>query len=348
MVSADTSAQLLKDFAERSEARLRGHFDRWRSELPQSKAPVSTSDLFNQVVDLTLRPAKRLRPALAYYTALCFDHQLSDVIILDSALSVELLQSALLIHDDIMDADLSRRGGPTVHVEMTKATGDPHEGNSLALLAGGIAYALSERILLEAGLPNLRYVAANAELIRMKYEVLYGQLLDMVGGAEPEVIHRWKTSSYTTQGPMRLGAAVGGAKNPDVVLLEGFSNPLGRAFQMRDDMLGVFGDSAKTGKAVGADLRAGKNTDLVQWVREHGTKEQIAALDSVFKQPGADQQAVDTACEAIEASGARQHVQAQIETFSQEAVAALDKSSLRPVGARFLRGIASLLAQRDR
>ena len=235
----------LTKFATRANHRLKEHFDRWRSELPGSSGIPATTDLFGCVIDLTLRSGKRIRPALAYHTALCFEHELSKEVLLDASLSVELLQTALLIHDDIMDQDDVRRGGPSTHKELEELTGNDHLGASLGILAGTIAMALSDRLLIEAGLPDARYRAANAELVRMKYEVNFGQLLDMVGGASTEVIHRWKTASYTTMGPLRLGAAMAGAGPYRSAGLFDVGEPLGRAFQMRDDLLLSIGQLAR-------------------------------------------------------------------------------------------------------
>lgn len=346
--SAEFAKDALAAFASDANARLAELFALWREELPVSGGQVTAAQLFDCVSELTLRGGKRLRPALACFAALCFDHELPNTVLLDAALSTELLQTALLIHDDIMDRDDTRRGGPTVHRQLEVATDDAHDGASLAILAGSVAYALSDRLLAETGLPDDRYRAANAELIRMKYEVLYGQLFDMVAGAPPSVIHQWKTSSYTTLGPMRLGAAVAGAPPSAIPTLAAVATPLGRAFQMRDDLLGVFGESAATGKAVGADLREGKRTDLVSYVLEHGDDGQVAAVEAVLGHPDASVEAVSAACEAIEGCGARAWVVQEIDSLTKAAIQRIERADLRSEGANLLEGVARALAVRDR
>ena len=335
-------------FAMDANRRLSEHFERWRNELPSSVGVPTTEGLFDSVVDLTLRSGKRVRPAIAYHTALCFDHGLPKEVLLDASLSIELLQTALLIHDDIMDQDDVRRGGPTTHRELSDTTGDEHLGRSLALLAGSVAYALSDRLLVEAGLPDNRYRPANAELIRMKYEVSFGQLLDMVGGASTRTIHKYKTSSYTTMGPMRLGAAVAGVSPFRSAGLFEVGEPLGRAFQMRDDLLGVFGDAEKLGKPVGSDLRTGKQTDLVSWVMNHGSGADIEAVKAVLGVSDAPDDTIYDACVAIERSGAKKAVEGEIETLTNRAVVAAKQAGLQPAGAQFLIAIARMLVSRDR
>ncbi len=337
----------LRDFATWADARLRDHFERWRDELPRVACTPSPEALYDQVVDLTMRGGKRLRPALVYHTALCFEHGLDPETLLDASLSVELLQASLLIHDDIMDRDEVRRGGPTVHHALAEQAGDDWTGVSLGMLAGSLAGLLAQRLLLETNLHPQRYIAASAELLRMNYEVLFGQQLDIVKGAPPGDIHRWKTSSYTTLGPMRLGGALGGAREPQVAILAAYGEPLGRAFQMRDDLLGVFGKAGITGKPVGADLRAGKRTDLVERTLTVAPAEERATLEAVLGDPEASDEAVAAACALIERVGVRAEVEREIEDLTNDAIAALETDQLRPAGVPFLVDVASWLARRE-
>ncbi|MCA9565267.1 MAG: polyprenyl synthetase family protein, partial [Myxococcales bacterium] len=169
--AAALASDTLGRFASLVDARLRRRFSEWRDELPVSGVSPDSTDLFDAVAELTLRPAKRIRPALAYYAAQCFEHDVPEDSLFDAVLAVELLQTALLIHDDIMDRDDVRRGGPSVHAHMRGFGGDEHRAVSLAILAGSSAYALSKRVLFEANLPLPCFHAACAELVRMEYEV---------------------------------------------------------------------------------------------------------------------------------------------------------------------------------
>ena len=300
------------------------------------------------MTELTLRGGKRVRPALAYHAAYCFDHGLGDECLLDAALSVELLQTYLLIHDDVMDEDGERRGGPSVHVAMTRQTGSEPRGRSLAILAGDLGCAMAQELLVATTLPKERAIAAMRELVRMQWEVIQGQLLDVVGGAPPAVVQDAKTASYTTRGPVRLGAALAGADASATACLERYGTPLGQAFQLRDDLLGVFGKAASLGKPVGADIRAGKRTALVEEALAEADESQRAVLSSTLGDAAASDEDVAAACRVIEETGARRRTEALIDQLTTEALAVIADCGLREEGLSFLRGVALLLADRDR
>jgi geranylgeranyl diphosphate synthase, type I len=342
----DTARAALTAFAGRCSERLAQHFARWRADVPAALNPPTPADLYDAVTALTLRPAKRLRPALAYHAALCIEAELDPRVLLDACLALELLQTALLVHDDIMDRDDERRGGPAVHASMARATSDPHLGDALGILGGSLALALAQRLLCEAGLPPAATASAALDLARMQTDVIYGQHLDLIGGAPAPRVQDLKTTSYTTRGPVRFGARLAGGSPASLAALEAYATPLGRAFQTRDDLLGVFGDPRRLGKPVGADLREGRRTELVALALERADDAQAAALHVALGNPAATPAALDAACAAIEATGARRELEALIQRKTSEAVAALEGAALRDEGRQFLRGIATLLAER--
>lgn len=313
---------------------------------PSAKEPTTTA-LVRAVTELTLRGGKRVRPALAFHAAQCFEHGLDEVSLLDASLTTELLQTYLLIHDDVMDDDPLRRGGKSVHVSLAEQTGDEQIGRSLAILAGDLGCVMAQELLLVAELPRERLVGALAELVRMQWEVILGQHLDVIGGAEPAIIHDAKTASYTTRGPVRLGAALAGADAEAMARLERYGTPLGRAFQVRDDYLGVFGKKSSLGKPVGADLRAGKRTELVEAALESASTTQRDLLLGVLGRADASDESIAAACQVIEETGAKGRSEALIDRLTGEALAALEGSGFREEGLQFLIGIACLLAERD-
>lgn len=343
-----TAQDKLATFKERADRRLRILARVWADRsLPSNREP-SPFDLIEAVTALTARGGKRVRPALAYAAACCFDHGIDDDTLLDATLSVELLQSYLLIHDDVMDDDPERRGGPSVHVVMTKKAASEVTGRSLAILAGDLGCAMSQELLICSDLPKERAMAAMAELVRMQWEVIQGQVLDVVGGADPALVQDAKTASYTTRGPVRLGAALAGAPPQAVNRLERYGTPLGQAFQIRDDLLGTFGKAASIGKPVGADLRAGKRTALVEDALATSAEEQRAELLAVLGDGSASDEAIEAACWVIEETGARQRSESRIEELTDDALEALSDCEFREEGLSFLRGVALLLADRDR
>lgn len=343
-----TAREHLSGFKERADARLRILAQAWADRSLESERLPSPLDLIEAVTELTARGGKRVRPALAYAAACCFDHGIDDDVLLDATLSVELLQSYLLIHDDVMDDDPERRGGPSVHVVMTKKAENEVTGRSLAILAGDLGCAMAQELLLRSELPKERAMAAMNELVRMQWEVIQGQVLDIVGGADPAMVQDAKTASYTTRGPVRLGAALAGAPPSDVERLDRYGTPLGQAFQLRDDLLGTFGKAASLGKPVGADLRAGKRTALVEEALAESREEQREVLMSVLGDGAASDEAIEAACRVIEETGSRRRSESRIDQLTDEALEALTGCGFREEGLTFLHGVALLLADRDR
>ena len=224
---------------------------------------------------LTMRGGKRFRPVLvaAAYEACAGEgaggegraRSLSEAVVCAGA-AIELLQSYLLIHDDWMDGDDVRRGGPSVHALLRRTFGDASAGDAAAILAGDYAAALAQQALFAMPLASDRVVEAGRAFARIQREVIAGQLLDMRGEASDahvESMHDLKTGSYTVRGPLALGAILAGASAEQRAALDRFAAPRGVAFQLRDDLLGTFGDPKATGKPAGNDLRRGKRTALV-------------------------------------------------------------------------------------
>ena len=191
--------------------------------------------------------------------------------------ALELLQASALIHDDLMDSSEVRRGAPTVHVRFAREHreqswhGAPEQfGLAAAVLLGDIALAWTDDMFASAGLPYDALVRARAPWQAMRIEVLAGQYIDVrtqaSGDSSAEAalrIDRFKTAAYTVERPLHLGAALGGASQELVEAYRDFGAEVGIAFQLRDDLLGVFGDPEVTGKPAGDDLREGKRTLLV-------------------------------------------------------------------------------------
>ena len=180
--------------------------------------------------------------------------------------ALELFQTYLLVHDDLMDGDDVRRGGPSLPALM-RSSFPGEQAEAMSVLAGDLAAAWAQRAAFETDLEPARVVLAARELARVHEHVVEGQILD-VGGAprdarEVEAMHALKTASYTVRGPVVIGARLAGARDAQIAALVGFADPLGVAFQLRDDVLGTFGEPGATGKPAGNDLREGKRTALV-------------------------------------------------------------------------------------
>ncbi len=298
--------------------------------------------------DLTFRGGKRLRPALLFAAVEGVEPGAFPEAATDLGAALELLQTYLLVHDDWMDDDPIRRGAPSVHVSLSRAYGSAHLGACTAILAGDLMGALVHKVVADLELPAPRRREVNAVWASMEHEVILGQCLDVTQSTDVARIHRLKTGSYTVRGPLRLGAAVSDASPAARDALMAYAEPLGLAFQLRDDVLGVFGSERETGKPVGNDLREGKQTALVQHALEHLAPADVTALRAVLGQRDASDDDVLRARSLIEASGALRAAEAEIAALRERCLDALRGAPLRPRGAELLSALATLVTERTR
>ncbi len=297
-----------------------------------------------QVRDLTMRGGKRLRPAMLLAAVECVcDWRAQSSAVVDLSCGIELLQTYLLIHDDWMDGDDVRRGGPTVHVSLAKRYGDAHLGASAAILAGDFASALAQDLAFSQNITRERLYDVARAFIAMQREVVVGQTLDVLNSPDIEAIHDLKTGSYTVRGPIALGHALAGGSVEQWAALESFANPLGVAFQLRDDLIGAFGDEKDTGKSAASDLRQAKMSAPVRWALERLPEAKQSELRSVL---GTDNYV--RAQELIIESGAREGIEARISVLKQQALSALEAPVLRREGAKLLARLATLMCDRKK
>jgi geranylgeranyl diphosphate synthase type I len=279
--------------------------------------------------------------------------------------AVELLQACALVHDDVIDRSERRRGRPSTHRAVAKLhvddglAGDPeHYGVSVAVLLGDLALAWADDVFL-AGATDLGAIAESAPVWRaMRTEVLAGQLLDLAVAASTEDspaaqerealrVNRYKTAAYTVERPLHLGAALAGAPASTVQALRRYGADIGVAFQLRDDLLGVFGDPTVTGKPAGDDLAEGKRTVLLATARASlaGDPAGLAELDQGVGRPDAD---AERLAEVIAGSGARDAVEARIVALVRSGLAALDDAELPDLVRTRLVELAGVATARTR
>jgi geranylgeranyl diphosphate synthase type I len=226
-----------------------------------------------------------------------------------------------------------------------------HHGDSAAILGGDYACALAQDALLDLKLPADRLLAAARLFATMQGEVVLGQMLDVnpsasrASVAAVEAMHDLKTGSYTVRGPVMLGAILAGANSTQLDCLQRFASPLGIAFQLRDDLLGTFGDAAKIGKPVGSDIRKGKRTSLVAAIESDPASR--SALDRAFGIDDASDDDVDAVRARMVQSGAKKRVEDRLASLTYEASLALDEAKILESGRTTLRAIAEILVHRD-
>ncbi len=273
--------------------------------------------------------------------------------------SLELLHASALVHDDYMDASDSRRGRPSTHRTFENEhrsagwRGDPEQyGASGAILLGDLLLSWSEELLRRCGLP-LTVVAPALEVFDLcRTEVIAGQFLDVSAQARGHAdvdaamtVLRYKSAKYSIERPLHLGAALAGASADTLADLSAFGLPLGEAFQLRDDLLGVYGDPAATGKPAGDDLVEGKRTVLVALALDSAPASDAALLDHALGTPLAPDE-VERLRGIIDASGAHAQVEAVIDQLSDVALAALDRARIDDGAREVLRSLAAAVTHR--
>jgi len=304
---------------------------------------------------------KRFRAAFCWWGHQAVDStRTADLdALLRACASLEFLHASALVHDDYMDASDVRRGRPATHRAFAAEhvgkgwAGDPLQyGAAAAILLGDLLLSWSDELLRTCGLPADRVLAALREFDRTRTEVVTGQFLDVsvqargrAGVAEAMTVLRYKSAKYSIERPLNVGAALGGADPRHQAQLSAFGLPLGEAFQLRDDLLGVFGDPAVTGKPAGDDLVEGKRTVLVARALEALAPADAKRLDSALGTPLSPNE-VDELRALIDGSGARGRVELSISELTKQALTALDEAEISEPARVALRDLAARVTQR--
>lgn len=303
---------------------------------------------------------KRIRGALALEGYRSIRGEPAPDTTIHAALALELLQAFLLIHDDVIDQDELRRGQMTFHrryralLEGRGHAGEaPRLGDAMAMMAGDLLCALAHdelaRVEVEPG--DLRRAQRLFSTIIL--DTGYGEILDVLGGLDADQTHdavllmyELKTARYSFEGPLLLGATLAGASAEQRRGLSAYGIPLGIAFQLRDDVLGIFGTEGEVGKPIGSDLKEGKRTPLVLHALAHGTTEQRRLVRASLGDRGLTERDVQAVALALRESGALDAVESLAASYTAEARRALVEAPLQPASCDFLDALALSLAGR--
>ncbi|MFF4012718.1 polyprenyl synthetase family protein [Streptomyces sp. NPDC001717] len=280
---------------------------------------------------------KRLRPQLCVIGWQSAGDGPVPAPVVQAAASLEMFHAFALIHDDVMDDSALRRGRLTVHRSLAAHhAGRPDAGRlgtNAAILVGDLALVWSDVLLNTAGLTPVQLAAAHEVVDAMRTELMYGQYLDLcaTGQASGDVeaalrTARYKTARYTVERPLLLGAALAGAGSGVREALSAYALPVGEAFQLRDDLLGVFGSPHVTGKPALDDLREGKHTVLVALALGRATPRQRDILHTLLGDPGLDETGADRLRGVLTDTGARDEVEGMINARRAQAFRVLDKA----------------------
>lgn len=305
--------------------------DEKSAKAPRYGMPKEFLETVLNIREFVFRGGKRLRPTL-FYCGYILAGGTEKKEALRVAIALEFLHTGLLIQDDVMDGDNLRHGGPSMHFKYETDYGAKlgrgdlrHFGYSMAVCAGDAALAWSYEVLASNNFEDRLKIRAVVRMSGIVAETTMGQMMDeslQIGSDFDEKmiekVYDYKTARYTIMGPLQLGAIFAGAPEKELKSIADFAIPLGVAFQMQDDILGVFGDTEKTGKPVGSDLREGKKTLLVSFAIKNAASEDREFILSHLGKKNLTQKEVMKMREIIENSGALKYSEDKIARLTQD------------------------------
>lgn len=322
-----------------------------------------SNHIWKHIKEHNLRPAKRLRGSFVYYGYKLLGGKKVKAI-LNAAMSIELIHTALLIHDDFMDQDDTRRGLPTTHEyykSFHAAEGfrfnHLHYGESMAVNVGDIALLAGYEILGKSNFDNEKKLNVLNRTLRGIVNTGLGQAFDITlegkGVASEEDItdlHLAKTAIYTYENPLHIGAILAGAKLKDLELISKYAIPGGVAFQLQDDILGLFGDPVQTGKPAHSDLRQGKMTLLIIKALELGNKNHQKKLKVIWGKRNLTEEEADEVRKIVRDTGSLEYsrkVSVKWAKKAQKAIPDMKKRGWNDEAVNYLDGIAQYMVERE-
>ncbi|TWP36959.1 polyprenyl synthetase family protein [Leekyejoonella antrihumi] len=347
-------------------ARVQRTLDLERDTQQAVLAPLGTDmdHLVSSVFDL-LRGGKRLRAAFFYWGYRAAGGEDSDALV-RAASSMEVFQAAALLHDDVMDRSETRRGMPTAHRRLAQLHGErdwagdgDRFGDAGAILAGDLCLNWTDEIYSTSGLPEEELRRGRRIFDTMRTQLMGGQFLDVLEAAGSwagvptcERVERalrviaFKSAKYTVEHPLLIGATCAGADESALRHLSDYGLALGEAFQLRDDLLGVFGDPARTGKPAGDDLREGKRTVLIAYALDRATPAELEHFRRTFGRPDLDEGQVEVLREICERTGAVDRTEDLIDARVRAAGRHLADADLSDLGRTMLSDLARISTAR--
>jgi geranylgeranyl diphosphate synthase type I len=324
-----------------------------------ARLDADVEPLFAEVERVIAAGGKRLRPLFCCLGHLAAGAEVGEEAI-RAAAALELLHTFAIVHDDVMDRSRSRRGAPSSWVHLAEGhrargfVGDAAGyGDAAAILAGDMALVLADRALLESGFPLERLMPALRRYDRMRVEVVAGQFLDVRaahrGSADEAQARRiavLKSGGYTVEAPLQIGAILGGASGPLLGALSRYGVRLGEAFQLRDDVLGTFGDPEVTGKDRVSDLREGKRTVMLAKAVEAAAPADREFLETRIGRPGLSDGELERARGLLESTGAVDATVALVAELVSEAKRELAAAPLPEDASSLLAAMADVVAVR--
>ncbi|MGK5548441.1 polyprenyl synthetase family protein [Streptomyces sp. URMC 127] len=354
--TAAAARERLAGYRHRFDARFAAYFDSLAGNLDTPRLSRFTPRCLELLRDLSLRGGKRLRVALLYEAArLVTDEEAPGLA--EAALSIELLQTHGLIHDDIIDDGAVRRGGPsTYYAYRREFPEDPRTALGLAVLAGDLAAFLSMQVLLEADAPAGVKQAMLEVQLRAGAETVAGQITDLERDFEPlpseDLLHtvcEYKSTRYSILAPLRLGLlAAGEQPAAHDERLRRYATLAGISGQMRDDYLDLFGDEHTLGKSPGSDIRSGRRSYAVRAVLAAATPAERAVVESALGDPGCTAGTIDRVRRIARDHGVDEELRSSMRHYAEAAAseASAWHPHWRPEAVSFFEGLPLWNVQR--
>lgn len=353
-----SAIELLKNFKRRFEPLLQSYFDKKFHQA--GKIDSITKEAIGMIRDYTMAGGKRIRPAFLYYGYLATGGKNYGEIFKIS-IAGELLNSFALIHDDIIDKDASRHGVATIHERYKKIANQynptkngAHFGNSMAIISGDMANSMAHDVILNSNFKNDVKLKCLNTLEKIIFLTCSGEMMDVAMSyqdktTEKQILKMYerKTALYTFEGPIHFGCILAEADKAYLDLFSKYALPLGKAFQIKDDILGIFGNEKEIGKTIGSDITEGKKTLLVLKALEKGNRKQKEIIKQCLNKKNISKKEIEEFRKVIRETGSLEYSENLAKSFASKALGALKKIDFKNNQAKeFFTGIADYIINR--
>ncbi len=275
---------------------------------------------------------------------------------LKAAVAIEIIQSFLLVHDDWMDKDSLRRGRKTIHFQYQKNPSLKHYAACMAVSIGDFGHSFAHKIITDLDIKDSHKIEALSYLLRLEINTVYGQMMDLTYDIQKNVswdqiikVRELKTAYYTMVMPLLTGSTLAAGKNEKrKKAIISYGLPVGIAFQLQDDILGIFGDQEKFGKSTSSDLTEGKKSLLLVKALELSKGKDKKTLKAVFGNPKATSKQIEKARQIIKDSGALEHCQNLAQSLVKKGIKAIPKITTNKEYASILETLALYVVSRSK
>jgi len=356
------TSERIRQYFQEFKAAFEPYFTRYLEGKLGEFAEIDTIGklLAEKMVDFSIEGGKRIRAALVALGYQAGDRENPEDIF-PAAVAIELLHNFLLIHDDIIDLSDIRRARPTMHKMFEASSGrvfpssaeSQHFCQSMAMLVGDLSCVMATEALTLVNLPAERVVQAFRKLYKIGRDTVIGQGLDIALPLEQEVseesvmqIYLLKTAKYTVEGPLHVGLTLAGAGEELLEKMSRYAVPVGIAFQIQDDILGVFGTEEELGKSVTSDIKEGKQTLLTVAARRLGTEAQRERLGFLLGNTQVSSADIEEVREIMQLSGALAYARSRAKSLVEDGKAELKKLPINMSIKQILEGLADYIVER--